>query len=33
MALLKKPFDLRDLAHSLAQATGRSPDEILSRPG
>jgi CheY-like chemotaxis protein len=33
MALLQKPFDLRALAHSLAQATGRGADEILPAPG
>lgn len=33
MALLKKPFDVRDLARSLAQATGRSHEETLTGPG
>jgi CheY-like chemotaxis protein len=28
--LLPKPFDLRQLAQSLAQATGRAVEEILS---
>lgn len=27
--LLPKPFDLRKLARSLAEATGRAPEEIL----
>jgi CheY-like chemotaxis protein len=33
MGLLRKPFDLRDLARALAEATGRSPEEILSGGG
>jgi CheY-like chemotaxis protein len=32
-SLLRKPFDLRDLAHALAEATGRPAEEILSGIG
>jgi two-component system chemotaxis response regulator CheY len=30
VVLLQKPYDLRRLAHSLAQATGRMVEQILS---
>jgi CheY-like chemotaxis protein len=31
--LLRKPFDLKQLAQGLATATGRAPDEILRQQG